>query len=447
MTSPAKVLYVGESWTYDNQFSTPSSQTFYRTVVCDGTKGTSVAVPNWKFRCKYGQPATSAYSGTNKHYGSRGGHISWFKLDVNPYPPPPLVLGHHGISGRNVNLPGWWNHTSGVTTEAENQALNRLYAAIREERSNFQGLVFLGELKESLALIHGSAKKLARLIPGQLAAQQKLARQYLGSFAVGSNGSAVRLPGERVNLKPKSARSWKDFQRSLSNQWLEFAFGVRPLVMDVRQGAETVARFKFDNHKSRLKGYGKSTDYISSSSNPISANGTVGLQNTRRFRIVECVYRVGYRYESSAGSFESGTARRLAQLSGFDWTQFVPSIWELLPYSFLVDYFVNVGDLLSAMFTETDGIQWINKTIRHTIREESYAGLHAGVPNPSGQTDYAGTEFGSYVAQTESWSRTGPASLDFPSLQFTVPGVTSLRWLNILALLGGSGAAANRGFH
>lgn len=40
----------------------------------------------------------------------------------------------------------------------------------------------------------------------------------------------------------------------------------------------------------------------------------------------------------------------------------MPTVWELIPYSFLIDYFTNVGDVLQALSTDTSGVHGLWKT-------------------------------------------------------------------------------------
>jgi len=52
-------------------------------------------------------------------------------------------------------------------------------------------------------------------------------------------------------------------------------------------------------------------------------------------------------------------------LFGFQPSEFLPTAWELLPWSFLADYFSNIGDCLTAWSTVTDKVEvaYINRTI------------------------------------------------------------------------------------
>jgi hypothetical protein len=48
---------------------------------------------------------------------------------------------------------------------------------------------------------------------------------------------------------------------------------------------------------------------------------------------------------------------------------FLPAVWEAIPYSFLIDYFTNIGDIIEAVSFPLTGIAWGSITFRnHSIR-------------------------------------------------------------------------------
>jgi hypothetical protein len=53
-------------------------------------------------------------------------------------------------------------------------------------------------------------------------------------------------------------------------------------------------------------------------------------------------------------------------LFGFTPSEFVPTAWELMPWSFLVDYFTNIGDILTSSVTDTSSVRWVNRSIIKT---------------------------------------------------------------------------------
>lgn len=59
-------------------------------------------------------------------------------------------------------------------------------------------------------------------------------------------------------------------------------------------------------------------------------------------------------------------AYRSRQLS----LHFAPTVWELIPFSFVADWFVNVGDWLSAYATQLPGLLWKGGAFSSLIRNE-----------------------------------------------------------------------------
>jgi hypothetical protein len=127
-------------------------------------------------------------------------------------------------------------------------------------------------------------------------------------------------------------------------------------------------------------------------------------------------------------------------LLGFDLASWAPTAWELIPYSFLIDYFSNIGDIILGWSSLGTKFSWVNKT---TVRY--YEKISMTQPHPQWQK--AGTDWDSgaieilsyapakVVIQKRSVSRNKYEGLLIPDLDFEIPGLGSLKWLNIAALI------------
>jgi hypothetical protein len=182
-----------------------------------------------------------------------------------------------------------------------------------------------------------------------------------------------------------------------------------------------------------LRGYGKREGLESESFGAFPMFQSQHQNLVRRTVAEEVIYRFCYRGDVTRTG-DPGSYTRLAELAGFGWKEFLPSVWNLLPWSFLVDYFVNVGDILAAATTCTDGVMWVNKTTRKVRRETRQAKAWLVAPTPN-VTSYGGSH-GTYVATSEAFTRE-VATIGFPTPVFRIPGVDSNAWINILALLNG----------
>jgi len=237
---------------------------------------------------------------------------------------------------------------------------------------------------------------------------------------------------------PRQQGKKRALNKALADAWLTYAFEWRPLVKDIQQGAETIARWNLEGEMSNglyhtaVRGYGKTVSVVANTVQMETFDGfTFPVRRMRKLEN-ECIFRAGYHGEGLRPVGEHSFSR-LGELAGFGWRDFIPSVWQLLPWSFLVDYFVNVGDLLSCMFTATDGVTWINKTTRVVNRE---LGTGGNVSSFSGGGTFGGSP-GSYEKTTQTFTRTTGSGIGLPSVSFRWPGVDSNAWINILALLQG----------
>jgi hypothetical protein len=136
------------------------------------------------------------------------------------------------------------------------------------------------------------------------------------------------------------------------------------------------------------------------------------------------------------GQIYTSQVDKALALSGFNLKEFVPTAWELIPYSFLVDYFSNIGEILEASVVNLSNLAYYGRTIRSRRKQAFY-----GVPDFDKNNTYWEFEqdlvtvtgsVGKLIATYSKVSRDIPI-LGIPSLQIELPKFGT-KWLNLAAL-------------
>lgn len=188
------------------------------------------------------------------------------------------------------------------------KAINSLYDNIRE--TTFDGGAFLGEAHQSLEMIGDTSRQInkAALLVKQAIMARSLADRLNkikeAMRTLGISGDISKLP------------------RDLASAWLALSYGWAPLLEDIHESAFAVAAVleKDELHSSS----GSGTVY----------NGSKGYSK----------WNVRKRKNKLKAKFRGkpGTAARLGL------TDPLSIAWELMPYSFVADWILPVGDYLSA---------------------------------------------------------------------------------------------------
>lgn len=276
--------------------------------------------------------------------------------------------------------------------------------ACRSSQRAFQGGVFLGELREAIHMIVRPATALRKAVGNYSRAAKK----------------AVRI-----------ARGAKNRAKALSGTWLEYSYGWRPLLSDVDAGMAALA----DVHHivpDVIVGYSKdewtssrNTYQTSASGIFISGIASIATRSRGRIRYLGCV------------AWESmNLARDWQSHWGLTLDNFAPTVWELIPYSFLVDYFSNVGAVIDASSFGAVQLRWGVKS------EATEAHLYLCDFAPVWTSSSAEDTEESMSLGLSTFSRfhfnrglVNSVSVGLNDLHFQVPGVGDWRrWSNIAAL-------------
>lgn len=381
-----------------------------RTAVRSRTRTTGQNYSNWKYRIKHGLQATTTLTGTD--YSFNPGYFVFRAELIDP--PPPLYVGlpstsyiFKSIFGQtDLEFPGstpTGNLVSAVS--ADNRALAAFARKIAEARRLMQGGVFLGELRQTIALVRNPAQSLRRGLDDYVSALKK------------------KRPNVRRTPQPSRLRTASQI---VSDTWLEHSFAWTPLISDIKNGAEALARARLSDDRPKTK-------FISAIGvDSIHQNqGTVRQMSGDGFvvdinRIADTTRAAKY-----YGKVKITHPSSLSANFGFTPEELIPTVWELIPYSFLVDYFSNIGDIIQAACQLRSSMAWVAKGTKFETKSKTT--LRAWHP-----TDPSKWRITGYGRGAEHWvktvSRTPFTGSLVPDLEFEIPGF-GRKWINMGALL------------
>lgn len=304
---------------------------------------------------------------------------------------------------------------TGWFSSSEDRARARTYAAIRQMQVKVSAPTFLGEMRQTLRQL----------------------RRPLGALGRSANEYLQRVKRNK-KLFPPGRDGFSDWTKTLSESWLEYSFGWVPLLADIA-GFRDAYNSLLDKDRVEHFSVGASSSRVRLESDTFASptSGNVFLWCDKRQRIVD-VHQVRYRGAVVARAATT-TKDRLARF-GFEPKEFFPTAWELLPWSFLIDYFVNIDDLLTASVTDTSSLAWLNRTERRIVTDRvTYTpnkALSIAQINPIAFISFEGRTSSSEYTVTRVTRSVG-VGLTPPSLYFELPNLelSPIKGLNMAALL------------
>jgi len=304
-------------------------------------------------------------------------------------------------------------------TEANNRASAAIFKAIRQEMYQISGPTFLGEVRESLKMLRRPAEALTKSM-GQYMFKIDKNLKRVGRFP-----PSTRFTKDAFgNWQPTGKNSSRaiEVKKVLADTWLEYSFGWSPLLSDVKNAAIALARFGTDIRRSRVSAVG--VHELVTTTNPYVASASPAGFYWKANWVDSHKIRVSYKCGLSAKmTAPDGSTERLQELCGFQMQNFVPTVWELLPWSFLVDYFVNVNQVLEAYTTDIARVTWTSKCeYKASLRTIEGVSLDSAVMNQNfgkGKWTPIYANGGRFQSEVSTVHRT--SGLTYPTLTFKLP--------------------------
>lgn len=374
---------------------------------------TGVSPSGWRDRIKKGFSAHSDMWGDtyNEHSVANDGFVTAERLQTSG-----AGIGQKRIDEMRGCLPFYGNvgpkDPIQTIESVRNQVKMTVVSQIRSACTSLQGMVSLGEMGQTLNLINGSARGIDRRT-----------REYLGTVG-------------------RQARVWRSLRRSasekldwISKRWLEYSYGVKPLISDVKSGANALARImNYRLPRVKIRAFSES----SQNEEPFDVNrgfGTIELK-ARIHHSMRYSYRIYGECGIQPHSPTQFARNPVLDEAGIRLDEFFPTLWELIPYSFLVDYFTNVGAMIDAASLNTSTVRWLSsgEMCEQTVNGNVLICKHA--PAGVGQRNVS---FQSRLGQPFARSRRKIIRSEFnpdflvPSLEFKIPNTTT-KWLNMASL-------------
>lgn len=299
--------------------------------------------PKWREKIKAYLDATHPYSRTI--WPARGSdvesmNINWKWTWKELYLPYKVrtseMKGYPGLSSFAAQSFTRGIPQSASVIHAQSVAKLAFLSKLREQQTPFQGLSFLGELKETIGMLKRPLRGIIRQNANSARNFTALQRLYRSK------------PGRLEDMLEKA--------------YLQWTYGVSPLIGDIQAVLGNCSKIFEEPEIVRLR-----VTIPVEESKLYSSNSFLQLEgSSQKVGVFIEIKASGYVRITGAMRHSKSPASmaKFNQINGLQLRDVVPAVWELTPYSFLVDYFVNVGDVLGGVFTDTSELVYSSMTTK-----------------------------------------------------------------------------------
>lgn len=359
-------------------------------VMCD------VVVPNFRKRSRNGEFFVNPMA-TSSTVVSLVPLTYTAVVNAQPYGAWSNTLVYTGqCIGVDIDTKGFTSSPVPDVSSTWDEALQKAYASVNGQC--MQLLVDLAELHKTLALLEDLAAKSLQFLtaPDSLRRrtekQVRNARRRAGGTRKGTSGKVLGAAAGLFNAA-----------KGGSSLWLQYRYGIQPLMLSVRDARKAILQAIENIEGLRITGRGAS-NFDFQASNVLSGTtvGEFGLVGLNQPWSKTHTQNVSVRYRAGVTARVAFSANRAF---GTDITSLPEATWELVPYSFVVDWFVNVGDWLRSLNLGPDVHilgSWVVET-KVTVDTYTYRRFSCSVQAGSGSSAYSGTISGGSAYRNDTY--------------------------------------------
>lgn len=367
------------------------------------TVTTGENLPDWRRRIANRESATTSLSGT-KYYvrgSSNGGSVRYQRSITSGGVVTRIGSTASGLVAGTPSM-AVFGSVSLSQTSANNQALNRFVTKVADAKREVQSLVTLGELGENLRFVRQRSQTL-----------------YNGFWAY----------LDELKKRSRGLKRSRLVQQMIAETWLELQLVIKPTIGDIQDAARAAAKIASNHFPSRRVSGSAITDRWVS----LTGHNHELSNHWRLWKTAQQYQTVSIRYTGSVSAPSKtayGNLEALGATPGDVWG----SIWELLPWSFVADYFTNIQEIIESLRFHTADLDWCEKGVK-IVQTARCTDVRLEPIVPAGwKLDWAYCDPGTKLTLKKvSVTRSAYTGSLTPSLEFEIPGL-SLKWLNLLAL-------------
>jgi hypothetical protein len=315
--------------------------------------------PRWKDQVRNGGNATTHMSLTA--YRGEPPTVEGYSNILRTHPLYGSVGEIRTFGGQvNLVLPGVTTPDAATKALVKNRCIQKYYAAYHSARSACETGQDVGELRATLESIRNP-----------LGGIRKYASNYFTALKKGQRN----LGHNRKNLL-----------RHVSHAYLEMRFGVEPLAADITDILLDMTNKRWPQYPFRASA--RST-YSSSESEQTLSFSLWPTVNGSKITVLR-LNDYGLRYTGMINTGAINGDISFLQTHRLLPEDFLPTLWDLLPYSWIADYFTNLGTIIEGLSIGTSNLAWgcVNEIIRsRTTYSNPYIGPTNKIPGWTYESD------------------------------------------------------------
>lgn len=350
----------------------------------------------FRYKLRNGIACVNSFTAQRCKLNAYAPQIAEFYELAAPY---DLLFVSHGY--RNGTFGNLSAPSAGSFDTPYQQALAAFNKRLVGASKAFNGGTFLGELRETLTMLRNPGKALRTGVDRYLRAAYPLAKKAR-------------------KASTRSAR--RNAEKSIAGSYLEAVFGWAPLVHDIYDAGVAVNSLRHFG-LIRVSAVGRQLSATSTMHNTTSGAGNTMYYHKVTRRLYDVRFFGAVRVEP----------RTVAQANLDRWglnplRDFVPTAWELLPWSWAIDYFSNISDIMASWSTLFARKAWVGVTKRSIQRLYSYE-----IATKSSAHRTAQVSKQAVMVERKDVLRSVPTTL-VPDFQVEIPGFGDRKWCNLAAV-------------